>query len=67
MTLQERVELLRQEVADITKVLEASGYEIISRTGEVRAHPLVRERHAALALLYRLEAKLPDEVEDFDF
>lgn len=60
MDILERIALLKREVEDATAVLERDGIMTVGSQGQPVTHPLVGARHQAIALLHKLEAKLPD-------
>lgn len=58
MDLNERIEALKSEVAALTAILDRDGLMSTGYNGQVVAHPAVAQRHAGLALLHKLEARL---------
>jgi len=65
MDVHDRIEMLREEIAALTAIIKAEGFVSTGSQGQPVAHPAVTQRHAAIALLHKLEAKLPD-VPDVD-
>lgn len=64
MDVHARIAMLKEEVDILSKIIESDGYMIPGSKGEMRIHPGVRERHAAVALIARLERGMPVEVDD---
>lgn len=65
MDVRERIAMLLEEIAALSTILKSEGLIASGSQGQPVAHPALTQRHAAIALLHKLEAKLP-EVPDAD-
>ena len=71
MTDAEKCEMLRNEVAGLSTILDTEGYMAEGYKGQPVAHPALAQRRASLRLLYVIEARmaktdaLDDELEAF--
>lgn len=70
MDIHERIALLKAEIEVLSAILDADGLMVVGSTGQPRVHPAVAERHAAIALLHRLESRIdpdkgPSALDDF--
>lgn len=52
---EDRVAMVKAEIAAMTKIIEAEGYTYLSVHGNPTLHPCVRARQAAIDLLIRLQ------------
>lgn len=64
MDVHERIASLKEEIVALTQLIKDEGYIALGSQGQQVAHPAVTQRHAAIALLHKLETRLPDEPDD---
>ncbi len=71
MTDQEKAQMMREEIAALSKILEEEGLMSVGYRGQPVAHPALAQRRATMALLYKVETRIrmleeaDTELEDF--
>jgi hypothetical protein len=61
MDLKARIDALKAEIDELSDILAKDGFMSVGYKGQPVAHPAVAARHAAIALLHKLEAQLPPD------
>jgi replication fork clamp-binding protein CrfC len=62
----EKAQMLRDEIAQLTTILDAEGYMAKGYKGQPVAHPALAQRRASLRVLYAIEARIAktDDLDD---
>ena len=64
MDLFDRIAMLKSEIEQLSDILDRDGLMSVGSQGQPVAHPAVGQRHAAIALLHKLEARVTDDTDD---